>query len=69
MRRGLFSLENKWLFGGPSSSPRHLWGGNKKDRGRLFEVVHGKRMRNNSDELRQGKFQLGTKKKIHCEDN
>ena len=57
------------VLGGPNSSPQHLWGGDREDRGRLFAVVHGKRMRNNGDELQQGKSQLGIKKKIHCEDN
>lgn len=50
-------------LGGPSSSSQHLWGGNQEDRGGLFAVVHGRRMRNNGDELQQGKSQLGIKKK------
>lgn len=54
---------DEMAFGGPNSSPQHLRGDHREDRGKLFAVVHGKRMKNNSHELQQGKSQLGIKKK------
>ncbi|KAK4819101.1 hypothetical protein QYF61_025360, partial [Mycteria americana] len=40
-------------LGGPNSSPQHLRGGDREDRGKIH-----KSMSNNGDELQQGKFQL-----------